>query len=74
MFFFCFLVNIVEAIFALVMAEVGDAERFTVIVEGLSNQVGSFPWFYCAGRVLDSGGERSLVETNVSSVDYFLCR
>ena len=61
MFFIGCLVYIVKAIHALVVAEVGDAVRFTVVLEGLPNQVGAFPWFYCAGRVLDSGGnERSL--------------
>ncbi len=56
------------------MAEIGNAERFTVVLKGLSNQVRPFSWFNRAGRVVDSGGERAFVETYIPSVDYFVCR
>ena len=56
------------------MAEVGDAERLTVVLKGFSNQVRPFPWCNRAGRVVDSGGEGAFIEADVPSVNHFVCR
>ena len=56
MFFIRCFVDIVKAIHALMMAEVGDAERLTVVCKGFSNQVRPVPRCDRAGRVVDSGG------------------
>ena len=69
MFFFCDWVDVVQTVFAVVNATVGDHEFFVAVEEGFVDQMCSSWGLNSAGWFRGSGWEGSFVEADVSTID-----